>query len=62
MEAARIEVRKHGNKVSVWATGRTERGQSFIKGTRELKVTSMSDKNFKDEMAQAVKELLGTEE
>jgi hypothetical protein len=58
MQTAKIVVRMSRGKLCVYATGRTGRGQRFIKAVRELNVTSISDKNFKAEMSQAVTELL----
>ena len=62
MEAATIIVRKTRGGLVVQATGRTGKGQKFIKGQEGLKVKSISDKNFKAEMAAAVEKLLSSDE
>jgi len=61
MEAATIIVRKSRGVLVVQATGRTGRGQSFIKGAAPLKVKSMRDPNFKAELSAAVDKLLNSE-
>lgn len=58
-EAASIVVRKSRGLLVVQATGRTGRGQSFIKGHVLLSVKSMSDPKFKGELKAAVDQLLG---
>lgn len=60
MQAASIIVRKSRGLLVVQATGRTERGQSFIKGSVPLTVKTMSDPKFKGELATAVDQLLGS--
>jgi hypothetical protein len=59
MKAATVEVKQYHGRVIVYTTGRTGRGQSFIKDKRILGCKSMADKKFKAEMAQAVVEMLG---
>lgn len=59
MNASRIDVKISKGKVVVTAKGKTERGQSFIKGSQALQVETISDPKFKAEMAAAVTELLG---
>lgn len=59
--AAQIEVRRERGKVTVLAVGRTGRGVKYIKGRKTLACPSIGDKNFKGEMATAVKELLENE-
>lgn len=59
MDAATIEVRKAKGMVIVYVTGRTGRGQRFIKASKALGVSGIGDKNFKAEMTQAVVEMLG---
>jgi len=61
MQAATIEVKRYHGKMEVRVTGRTGRGQSFIKDRRVLNIDSMSDPKFKPEMTAAVKEMLGSE-
>lgn len=61
MQAAQIRVRQERGRIVVQATGRTEKGRTFIKGSKTLTVTSMADIRFKAEMARAVEELLGSE-
>ena len=61
MQAATIIVRRSRGKLTVFATGRTGRGQSFIKGSVPLEAKSMTDKNFKREMVAAVEQLLNSE-
>lgn len=61
MEAATIEVKRDHGKLTVIATGRTPRGQKYIKAKKALSVKSSKDKKFKEEMAAAVAELLGSE-
>lgn len=61
MEAATIIVRKARGGLVVQATGRTGKGQRFIKGSEVLKVKSIADKNFKAEMAAAVEKLLNSD-
>lgn len=58
MEAATVEIRRSRGKLIVQATGRTARGQRYIKGSVPLTVKSMADPNFKREMAAAVEQLL----
>lgn len=50
--------RKHGHMIVV-GHGRTQRGQKYIKSQVELEAKKPSDPNFKDELATAVKEILG---
>lgn len=60
MQAAQIGIKMQRGKVTVFAFGRTERGQKFIKGYVPLKVSSIGDPKFKKEMAAAVASLLGS--
>lgn len=60
MEAASIIVRKSRGLMVVQATGRTGRGQTFIKGSVFLSVKSMSDPKFKGELQAAVDQLLSS--
>lgn len=53
-----IEVRKSHGKLVVQGLGQTARGTKFIRTTTELTATKMSDKNFKSEMAAAVKAMI----
>lgn len=61
MQAATIIVRHSRDGLVVQATGRTPRGQTFIKGHEKLKAKSIRDKKFKEEMAAAVEKLLNSE-
>lgn len=61
METATIVIRRARGVIVVQALGRTERGQSFIKGKSALKVKSITDPLFKGEMSTAVALLLGSE-
>lgn len=61
MQAAAIYIRRSRGGLVVAAIGRTDRGQSYIKGSRNLKVKSMGDKDFKGQMKTAVDELLGSD-
>ena len=60
MEAAKIEARMAKGTVVIYATGRTGRGQSYVKAYRALKVHRIGDKSFKEEMTRAVEEMLGS--
>lgn len=55
---ATIEVKVTRKRVHVLGLGRTNRGQKFIRDNKELEVSSIASKNFKEEMAAAVKEIL----
>lgn len=61
MQAASIIVRRQRGVLVVQATGRTGRGQAFIKATIPLTVTSMGDPKFKAELGAAVFQLLVSE-
>lgn len=61
MQAATVEIKGSSGHLSVLAIGRTGRGQRYIKAVKGMAATSMRDKNFKTEMAQAVKALLESE-
>lgn len=61
MQAVTVEIKSANGHLSVLALGRTGRGQRYIKAVKGMGATSMHDKNFKTEMAGAVKELLGSE-
>lgn len=61
MQAAQIAVKKERGVMVVNAMGRTPSGRPYIKASKTLTVTSITDKKFKDEMAAAVKELLDSE-
>lgn len=60
MQAATIIVRRSRGGLIVQATGRTGRGQSYIKSSEALSVKSMSDPKFKAELAAAINKLLGS--
>lgn len=59
---ASIHVRVQRKKLTVFGMGQTNRGQKFIKNHVAIEATRMSDKNFKNELAAAVDEILGSEE
>lgn len=61
MQAAQIAVRLVRGHMVVYAMGRTPRGQSYIKGQKALNATGVRDPDFRREMDEAVKELLGSE-
>lgn len=52
-----IEVKIERGQVVVIGLGRTNRGQRFIRAVEPLLVKSISDPNFKAEMAAAVEKL-----
>lgn len=60
MEVASIDVRRQHGVLVVQATGRTAKGQRYIKGSIPLTVKSARDPKFKAEMTAAVEELLGS--
>ena len=62
MDVASINVTKAHGVMVVQATGRTGRGQRYIKAQIPLSVKSIRDPKFKSEMAAAVKQLLNSEE
>lgn len=53
-----IEVRRQRGKLTVQGLGKTNRGQRFIQQTVEIDAKSMADKEFKEQMAAAVKQIL----
>lgn len=55
---ATIHVRTRQKHVHVVGFGKTNRGTKFIAADKELTVTKMASKNFKNEMAAAVAEML----
>lgn len=54
-----IEVKNRKGHPTVLGLGKTPRGQKFIRTRTALKVTSMSDPDFKKELAAAVDGMLG---
>lgn len=61
MQAATIYIRRSRGVMVVAATGRTGRGQTYVKGSVALTCKSISDPKFKGEMAAAVAQLLNSE-
>lgn len=59
VEAGRIVVKRSRGKLVINAMAQTPRGTQFIKASKELKCEKVTDKDFKDEMAAAVEELIG---
>ena len=55
---ATIQLKRRKGHPTILAMGKTPRGQSYLKEMRPLKVTSTKDKDFKKELAEAVKDLL----
>lgn len=49
-----IEMRKQRGHLTVTSIGRTPRGTKYLKQSIQLKATSPSDPDFKDELAVAV--------
>lgn len=58
MQVASIIVKKSRGHMVVAAIGRTNTGQSYIKGTRALAAKSAADPKFKSQLKAAVEELL----
>lgn len=54
-----IQVKVSRQRVWVQGLGVTPSGQKFIRTNTELAVKSISDPNFKGQMATAVKDMLG---
>jgi hypothetical protein len=61
MEAATLEIRRSRGDLVVIATGRTGRGQRYVKGVEPIKAKETSDPDFKSEMSAAVNKLLERE-
>lgn len=61
MEVASVEVIRKRGTLIVQATGRTPRGQRYIKGELPLAAKTMKDPNFKRELATAMAQLLESE-
>lgn len=57
MEVAVMEIKKSHGKVRVQATGQNARGRRYIKGVVQLTCASISDPDFKAQMAEAVKQI-----
>lgn len=55
---AAIHVRMERGKPTVVGIGQTPRGRSFIRASKTLECPTFSSKNFKQEMATAVEEML----
>lgn len=60
MQVKGIIVRKSRGLITVQATGQTPRGNTFVKKAIPLTVRSLSDPKFKQELSEAVTELLGS--
>jgi hypothetical protein len=61
MEAATVEIRRSRGDLVVTATGRTGKGQRYVKGVEVIKAQSTSDPNFKSELSAAVNKLFERE-
>lgn len=59
MEAASVEIRKTKGHMVVQIIGRTQRGQKYLKAQEVLGAKRITDKEFKQEMTDAVEQLLG---
>lgn len=56
---ADIHVKVQRKKLTVMGMGKTNRGQRYIRASKDLAVEKMSDEKFKAELATAVTELIG---
>lgn len=62
MQAYAIEVKLERGRLVVKALGKTPSGRPYIKARKELAAHRIRDPKFKDEMAAAVEEILGSDE
>lgn len=61
MQAYAIYIKRSRGGLVVAAVGRTDRGQSYLKGSRKLKAKTIGDPDYKQQVKAAVDELIGND-